>query len=128
MIGRIRAHAAEIVVILLVVAAGVGLYAYAHRDEGRLEESKQRGAAIVEALESYRAGTGAYPASLDDLVPQHIAVIEQPTWGLQRWRYRPYSPDEDDATQYFQLSVAAQESGYPVLFYDFVARRWVLNN
>jgi hypothetical protein len=29
---------------------------------------------------------------------------------------------------YFQLSVAADESGYPVLYYDFAAQRWVLNN
>lgn len=128
MMGRIRDHAAEIVVLLLAVTAGIGVYAYAHRDEGRLEDSKQRGAAIVEALERHRAETGAYPEMLDDLVPRYIAAIEQPTWGLQRWRYRTYSPDEAGGAQYFQLSVAAQESGYPVLFYDFTAGRWVLNN
>lgn len=33
-----------------------------------------------------------------------------------------------DDERYFQLSVAANESGYPVLYYDFRTGRWVLNN
>jgi hypothetical protein len=131
----------EIIVTALVVAAGAGVYAYAHRDESALEESKRRGEQLVAALDAYQRERGSFPEQLDELVPGHIATVEQPTWGLQRWRYRRYStvdavPSTEVAAAeaatadrvYFQLSVAADESGYPVLYYDFTARRWVLNN
>jgi hypothetical protein len=144
---------AEIVVVVLALAAGVGVYWWAHRDEGRLEESKERGSVIVQGLESYHARHGIYPESLDDLVPDHAPGIEPPTWGLERWRYRRFTPEDVAAAAsaaayspaapgaagvaaatggadrvYFQLSVAANQSGYPVLYYDYTARRWVLNN
>lgn len=128
----------EIVVTALAIAAGVGVYWYAHRDEGALEESKARGAAIVQALEAYQTDTGVYPEALDRLVPSYLPGIEPPTWGLERWRYRRFTPTEvmtapdadpgGDEYVYFQLSVARNESGYPVLYYDYTARRWVLNN
>jgi type II secretory pathway pseudopilin PulG len=145
----------EIVVIALALAAGVGIYWYAHRDEGRLAESKERGAVIVAGLEAYRDRHGTYPDELQQLVPTYAPRIEEPTWGLERWRYRRFTPDDvavmagaaADTTAgvaaapavtsaggsgsdrvYFQLSVAANESGYPVLYYDYTARRWVLNN
>jgi type II secretory pathway pseudopilin PulG len=144
---------AEAIVTALVIATGAGVYLYAHKDEGALEESKRRGAELVQALHSYRREHGTYPGQLEDLTPQYVATIEPPTWGLRRWRYRRYAPDDvgaaphdagaapgdtdvtpDDAGGasadhvYFQLSVAADASGYPVLYYDFAARRWVLNN
>lgn len=133
---------AEIIVIALVVAAGAALYVYAHRDEGALAESKERGAALVAALQAYESEHGSYPAQLDALVPEYVAVVEPPTWGLQRWRYRTYTPEDGTGSRgpretpeetapdrvYFQLSVAADASGYPVLYYDFVTDRWVLNN
>jgi hypothetical protein len=144
---------AEIVVVALALAAGVGVYWWAHRDEGRLEESKERGSVIVQGLESYHTRHGIYPESLDDLVPDHAPGIEPPTWGLERWRYRRFTPEDVAAAAsaaayspaapeaaggaaategadrvYFQLSVAANQSGYPVLYYDYTARRWVLNN
>lgn len=125
----------EIAVVVLALAAGVAVYMYAHRDEGRLEESKNRGAPIVAALGAYHAEQGTYPETLDELVPRHLAGIEPPTWGLERWTYRRYTPadvstadDTDDDVVFFQLSVAANESGYPVLYYDLAAARWVLNN
>lgn len=139
---------AEIVVSVVVVAAGAGVYWYAHRDQGALEESKERGAVIVAALERHRADTGTYPPDLETLVPAYLSRVESPSWGLERWRYRRYTPAEITAEAaapaagyvppagqaapadelYFQLSVAANESGYPVLYYDYTARRWVLNN
>jgi type II secretory pathway pseudopilin PulG len=124
----------EIVVIVLVLAAGAGVYWWAHRDQGQLEESKERGAVIVEGLEAYRARHGTYPAALEELVPDYAERIEPPSWGLERWRYRRFTPEELAAVAdttgrvYFQLSVAANQSGYPVLYYDYTARRWVLNN
>lgn len=122
---------AEIVVVVLALTAGAGVFWYAHRDEGRLEESKERGAVIVQGLERYRSAHGTYPEVLEELVPAYAPEIAPPTWGLERWRYRRFTPGVADAASddvYFQLSVAANESGYPVLYYDFTARRWVLNN
>lgn len=149
---------AEILVIGLAVGLGAGVYLYAHRDEGSLEASKNRGAELVTALTAYMDEHGTYPEQLADLVPQYVAEVRPPVWGLERWRYRRYTPasvsapapasgdatggagqDSADASRiqddadangelYFQLSVAADESGYPVLYYDFAARRWVLNN
>lgn len=128
----------EIVVITLAIAAGAAVYWYAHREEGPLEESKARGAAIVQALEAFHADAGVYPEGLDRLVPDYLPRIEPPAWGLERWRYRRFTPTElmtaqdvepgGDEYVYFQLSVAKNESGYPVLYYDYTARRWVLNN
>lgn len=126
---------AEILVTVLALAAGIAVYVYAHRDEGRLKESKLRGTAVVEALHEYRAEHGAYPDSLARLVPEYVAAIEPPTWGLRRWTYRTWAPVGDardtavaPGRMLFQLSVAAGDSGYPVLYYDVVAERWVLNN
>jgi type II secretory pathway pseudopilin PulG len=120
----------EIVVVTLALAAGVGIYWYAHRDQAQLEESKQRGAAIVQGLQAYRDRHGTYPEHLAELEPSYVARVEPPTWGLERWRYRRFTGTGSDTTDavYFQLSVAQNESGYPVLYYDYTARRWVLNN
>jgi hypothetical protein len=131
----VREHSAEITITTFVIALGAGVYIYAHRDVGSLEESKQRGAVIVAALERYRAERGNYPDSLPMLVPAYAPAIAQPSWGLQQWRYRRYTSADvaaqsasDSTTVYFQLSVAANPNGYPVLYYDLIARRWVLNN
>lgn len=123
----------EIIVTALVIAAGAGVYLYAHRDEGALEESKRRGAHIVDGLAAYQRMHGTYPAALTDLVPGYLPAVEPPLWGLQRWRYRTFAPEaaaqpQDTTAVYFQLSVAADESGYPVLYYDFAGQRWILNN
>jgi hypothetical protein len=126
---------AEIAVATIVLAAGAAVYAYAHRDEDSLEETKRRGALLVEALHTYHHEQGGYPDSLADLRPRYIAVIDPPTWGLQRWSYRTYmasrvAPAAAGAadTALFHLSVAGREGGYPVLYYDVTAERWVLNN
>lgn len=115
----------EVVVIALVLAVGGGVFLYAHKDEDSLEESKRRGAVIVDALAEYRADHGTYPAHLVMLAPRYVTAVEPPTWGLRAWRYRTYTPGEEP---YFQLSVAANESGYPALYYDVRTGRWVLNN
>lgn len=126
----------EIVVTLVAVAIGVTVYIFAHRDTGPLEESKEIGAELVDALYRYRADQGTYPEALERLVPGYIASVQPPVWGLKRWRYRRWTAADvapggaaaDSASEYFQLSVAQNESGYPVLYYDLAARRWVLNN
>jgi type II secretory pathway pseudopilin PulG len=167
----------EIVVVTLALLAGAGVYVWAHSDQATLEESKEVGAVIVQALQAHRADTGTYPADLEALVPAYLQRVDQPTWGLERWRYRRFTPAEVKAEAvvpadghgaastgaagavpgaapgaaataggeapagapassgtsggdpiFFQLSVAANASGYPVLYYDYTARRWVLNN
>jgi type II secretory pathway pseudopilin PulG len=164
----------EIVVVTLALLAGAGVYVWAHSDQSTLEESKEVGALLVQALQAHRADTGTYPAELEALVPEYLQRVEQPTWGLERWRYRRFTPAEVKAEAvvpadghaaastgaagavpdaaaaaggelpaggasgapdmgggdpiFFQLSVAANASGYPVLYYDYTARRWVLNN
>jgi type II secretory pathway pseudopilin PulG len=120
----------EVVVIALVLAIGGGVFLYAHKDEDSLEESKRRGADIVEALAEYRADHGTYPNQLAMLAPRYVDAVEPPTWGLREWRYRTYTPGAlmHDDDRYFQLSVAANESGYPALYYDVRTGRWALNN
>ena len=120
----------EVLVVTLVLAIGGGVYAYAHRDADSLDESKRRGADIVRALAAYRTDHGTYPQRLVMLVPAYVAAVQPPTWGIREWRYRTYAPGsvETDDEVYFQLSVPANESGYPVLYYDFRTGRWVLNN
>jgi hypothetical protein len=130
----------EIVVTTLVIAVGAGVYLYAHRNEASLDESRRRGADVVEALSAYHTDHGTYPERLSMLIPRYASTVEPPTWGMRRWSYRTYVADTGtvadsasdagtpEAPVYFQLSVAANESGYPVLYYDFQTRRWVLNN
>jgi len=117
----------EIVVTATAIGLGVGVYAYAHRDQGDLEESKRRGEFVVQALREYHDAHGTYPERLEDLTPQHVAEVPQPTWGTRRWSYRRYTAD-DSVTVHFQLSVAADGTGYPLLYYDPAVRDWVLNN
>lgn len=117
---------AEIMVAAVVVAAGAGVYLYAHRDEGRLEESKRAGTEVVAGLRAYHDEHETYPDRLDELVPRYLAAVPQPTWGLGRWSYERYSPA--DGSVYFRIAVAENASGYPVLYYDVAAARWVLNN
>ena len=126
----------EVIVSMLALLLGGGVYLYAHKDEDRLAETKERGSEIVAALERHRRETGDYPPALEALVTEYLPSIEQPTWGLQRWRYQRYTRERaggatDSASGdslLFMLSVAADEAGYPLLFYDITARRWVLNN
>ena len=128
--------APEVLVSVLALLLAGGVYLYAHKDEGRLAETKARGSEIVAALERHRSDTGRYPATLDSLVGDYLQAVEQPTWGLQHWHYERYTRDAASGsarpapgdTLFFMLSVAADEAGYPLLFYDITAQRWVLNN
>ena len=112
----------------MALAIGAAIFLYAHKDEGALEESKQRGSEIVEALERHRIEHGDYPPTLDSLIPSYLPAIDAPSWGLGRWKYERYTAQERADSVYFMLSVAASETGYPLLYYDVTGRRWVLNN
>ena len=114
-----RLPVAEILVALAVVAAGAAVYAYAHRDEAEIEQTKAQGSAIVAALESHRAREGSYPTSLEALVPADLEVLPAPAWGDQ-WTYRTF----DDA-RYCELYVRSGDG--LTLRYDFTAGRWALD-
>lgn len=102
--------------------AGVAVYVYAHRDVGDIETAKAQGAQIVDALEAYRAAEGSYPETLDALVPGYLPRLDPPAWGME-WEYRR----REESPGGFQLMVAANTSRFPLLYYDPVARDWVLN-
>lgn len=110
---------AEIVVAVLIAAAGVGVYVYAHRDEPAIERTKERGDVIVAALETHRSAAGRYPDSLPQLVPAVLDSLPAPAWG-ERWSYQTFA----DGT-HAELYVS---SGRLTLRYDFSGRRWALDN
>jgi hypothetical protein len=91
---------------LIVIALGVtfnligGMYgvmvlAYGRRNPLRLTptsregelESRQRGDRIVTALLAFKDKNDHFPGDLTQLVPDYLAVIEQPVVGECRWQY-----------------------------------------
>lgn len=112
---------AEILVALLIAAAGAAIYVYAHRDEAAIEATKERGDVIVAALEAHRSAAGRYPDSLPQLVPALLDSVPAPAWG-DAWTYHIF----DDGA-YAEFYVRAAESRL-TLRYDFPGRRWGLDN
>lgn len=110
---------AEMLVALAVLAAGVAVYVYAHRDEAAIETTKDRGDAIIAALDHYRGATGVYPDSLPQLVPGHIDSIPPPAWG-DDWRYHTFQ-DGAHAELYVR-------DGRLTLRYDFTGGTWAMSN
>jgi hypothetical protein len=85
-----KSHIAWIVVGLLTVFCTpigaipvmfYGIYFY----PSHFARNIDRGKPLVEAVYRYRASTGLYPETLDDLVPDYIAVKPKD------WRYTPPS-------------------------------------
>jgi hypothetical protein len=69
-------------------------------------ETKQRGDMICHAIDAYRAKTGKYPSRLEDLQPEFLRKIPQPTVGHKQWDYMLI----DKGTNYW-LHVVASEFG-----------------
>jgi hypothetical protein len=113
------------IVVAVGVLFGIGIYIYAHRDYGSLEKTKRQGQELVEALRAYRADHGAYPEALEALVPGYLPKLEPPAWGLGVWRYRRLVAEEGRAEEQFFLAAPANETGFPLLFYDAADGRWV---
>ncbi len=135
------ASAGTIVLIALTFLLAVAVWIYAHRDLPAIDRTKAEGLRIVAAVQAYHHDTGHYPDSLPLLVPKYLAAIAPPPWGLRVWNYKHYAeptrpgaeagapaPGGGRVAEYFELSVPANASYYPVLFYDVTDQRWILNN
>lgn len=69
-------------------------------------ETKRRGDIVCHAVEAYREKTGKYPSRLEDLQPEFLREIPQPTVGHNEWAYML----RDQGTNYW-LHVVASEWG-----------------
>jgi hypothetical protein len=127
---RRRLPVLETIVTITGLLLAVALYRQTQSDDAPLAESKRRGATVVEALERYHADHGAYPGTLQELTPAYVPAIQPPTWGTGEWRYRRFEQrvSGDSVARYFELAVAKDSSNYPLLYYDWGDRRWLLHN
>jgi len=69
-------------------------------------ETKRRGDIVCHAIDAYRAKTGKYPSRLEDLQPEFLREIPQPSVGYRRWEYMLV----DHGSNYW-LHVVASEFG-----------------
>jgi hypothetical protein len=69
-------------------------------------ETKRRGEVVCHAIDAYREKTGKYPSRLEDLQPEFLREIPQPTVGHKQWDYMLI----DQGTNYW-LHVVASEFG-----------------
>jgi hypothetical protein len=80
--------------------------------------TEQHGKVIAQALDQYRAANGEYPETLDELVPQYIADLKEPSsvWG---WLY---TATEDEFALGYVFGV--DRYGYSVCIYKSNAPEW----
>jgi hypothetical protein len=69
-------------------------------------ETRRRGDVVCHAIDAYRAKTGKYPSRLEDLEPEFLREIPQPTVGHRQWDYMLI----DQGANYW-LHVVASEFG-----------------
>jgi hypothetical protein len=74
-----------------------------------MAETKRRGDAVCNAIDSYRARMGNLPRDLGQLQPEFLREIPQPTAGDKAWRYELV-----DAGRNYWLQVKGSEFG-PIL-------------
>jgi hypothetical protein len=72
----------------------------------RIAETKRRGDIVCRVTEAYRAKTGRYPSQFEELQPEFLREIPQPTAGDKQWQYMVI----DHGTNYW-LHVVASEFG-----------------
>lgn len=76
------------------------------------------GEPVIQALENYRALNGAYPKSLQELVPAYLQKIPTPEIGVNQWTYEYYNAN------HYNLSVLYKNNSYESIIYDNKKRRW----
>ena len=124
---RHRLLLGTLVFLMLPVITLVALAGWLMVEEWRLQvrwnqklvdESYERGAVVIAALEEYKQDHAVYPQRLEDLIPQYLTDVPQPTAGNRKWRYDLYR------TGNFQLCVEDSPGGFPVHFYISDDERW----
>lgn len=103
-------------VCLISIGVGCGKRSWSSKN---VEESKKRGGIIVVALDNYKQSKGAYPKSLDELVPAYLASIPQPAAGNTNWTYIGGPPDSD-----FMLEFSGPTDRDPQYWFDSETRHW----
>ena len=93
----------RIIAICLLLVATVGCNKWS---ENRIRETKRRGEIIAPAIEAYHTKYGRFPAHLEDLKPEFLRDIPQPTAGYGEWDYLVVSDGREWA-----LDVAGSEWG-----------------
>ena len=107
-----------VVVLLLCSFMGLGvvaLMAWAASDrwtQANQDASIATGEKLVDALERYRAATGAYPPNLALLAPAYAADIPAPCAGNPNWVY------QTQPGGHFTLTFGANAGYYPCGYYD----------
>jgi hypothetical protein len=71
-----------------------------------ITETKRRGDIVCNALDAYHRKNGKYPFKLDEIRPEFLGEIPQPTTGNKQWQYSCL----DDGADYW-LQVSASEFG-----------------
>jgi type II secretory pathway pseudopilin PulG len=76
-----------LIALALLILAGCSQSQRVRWQKQQIEETKQRGNQIVQAIEAFRTDHGAYPKSLAEVSPKYLPEVPQPTWGLKSWKY-----------------------------------------
>lgn len=83
---RVPAHLTLIIVFAVIIFGCGFLYANVYAlDAASDQQGQSRASTVLAALQTYKAATGKYPATLDDLVPQYILQIPRPA---RRYEYK----------------------------------------
>jgi hypothetical protein len=85
-------------------------------------ESKEKGHAIIDALNDYKSQHGSYPEELSTLVPEFVESIEGPTAGTKKWIYHLFNNGD-----VFQLSFEGPYEHSPVCFWNSSSGKWSLD-
>ena len=117
-----RRHSSEIVILCIACVCGFGCEG---QPTSARSETRKRGNVIVTALNRYKDDHGKWPTSLGALKPAYLSKIPKPTWGTQHWNYSVV--DREDA-QGFVLSVHANDSEYPSMYYSNKDKAWIYDH
>jgi hypothetical protein len=118
---------------LIVVAAFLGIGAIAGSywlvgsEDSRwtpanIDQSKAAADTIINAIRAFHMDRGAFPATLEDLVPNYLMAIVPPSAGNPRWQYRV----ERDGRG-FILLLGANKGNYPNRYYSSKADSWSMD-
>ncbi len=118
--------------LILVGAAGI-IWLMPPRLSPELRATRIQGDSVVAAIERYRQDHSRLPDSLAELVPQYVAAIPTPPWGLKAWRYKRWIGDsslgERDATgsaRDFTLAVSSSRLADSIFYWSTRRQRWAL--